>query len=217
MATHRMEQVTKVVITDDCGENENSNQVAGDGEDVPERKTKTRNQWQSLWQRCAVDVTDRRLSGRRSILAINQMVSAGLRNAFSSIHTIKYFFSRKELERGFLKWMNPFYCCCRPSPWTMAAHSKKNHKMAAFFGCFFLIKQKSIKRPKFCDLQINLRTAQSATLRTTPTNRQALNSYRENSTFLSQRWRRYVGSWQTCQSDVIGRGVTECTFEKTST
>ena len=37
---------------------------------------------------------------------------------------------------------------------------------------------------------------------------------REYSTFSSQRWRRYVATWQTCQSDVIGRGVTECTFEE---
>ena len=81
MATFGIEQrhiLTKVAITDDGGENENSNQVAGDGEDVPERKKQTRNQWQSSeLVTASFDVTDRQLWGRRSILAINQMVSAG--------------------------------------------------------------------------------------------------------------------------------------------
>ena len=38
---HFRHNFTKVAITDDGGENENSNQVAGDGEDVPERNKKT--------------------------------------------------------------------------------------------------------------------------------------------------------------------------------
>ena len=57
MATFGIEQrhiLTKVAITDDGGENENSNQVAGDGEDVPERKKNKQEisgKARSLWQR----------------------------------------------------------------------------------------------------------------------------------------------------------------------